>query len=65
MANQVEKIPPNVQWHVNHLPKSQKNYIFINFGMPLKMDDINVLFIFIQIHISCKSKSYMQLQTTL
>jgi hypothetical protein len=33
--------------------------------MSLKIDDISVFFIviFIQIHISCKSKSHMQLQT--
>jgi len=37
------------------------------FGMPLKKDDINVLFIlsFIQIDISCKFKSRMQLPTIL
>jgi len=47
--------------------KSQKNYMFIYFGMPLKLDDINVFFIFIftQIDISCKYKLHMQLQTTL
>jgi hypothetical protein len=47
--------------------KSQKNYIFIYFVMPLKMDDINVffIFIFIQIDISCKYKLHMQLPTTL
>jgi hypothetical protein len=43
--------------------KLQKNYIFIYFGMPLKMDDINVLFIFIfiQIDISPKEQLHMQL----
>jgi hypothetical protein len=37
------------------------------FGMPLKKDDINVLFIFIfiKIDISHKFKSHMQLQTIL
>jgi hypothetical protein len=47
--------------------KSQNNYIFIYFGMPLKLDDIRVffIFIFIQIDISCKYKLDMQLQTTL
>jgi hypothetical protein len=47
--------------------KSQKNYIFIYFGMPLKMDDINefFIFIFIQIIINCKYEFHMQLQTTL
>jgi hypothetical protein len=39
--------------------KSQINYIFIYFGMPLKMDDINVFFI--QIDISHKYKLHMQL----
>jgi hypothetical protein len=47
---------------MNHL-LSCKNYIFMYFGMPLKKDDINVLFIFIQIDISCKFKSHIQLQT--
>jgi len=42
--------------------KSQNNYIFIYFGMTLKMDDINVffIFIFIQIDISHKYKLHMQ-----
>jgi hypothetical protein len=41
--------------------------IFIYFGMPLKMDDISVffIFIFIQIDIGHKYKLHMQLQTTL
>jgi hypothetical protein len=41
--------------------KLQKNYIFIYFGMPLKMDDINVFFIFnfIQIDINHKYKLHM------
>jgi len=47
--------------------KSQITYIFIYFGMPLKMDDISVfsIFIFIQMDISHKYKLCMQLQTTL
>jgi hypothetical protein len=45
--------------------KLQKKYIFIYFGMPLEMDDINVFFIFIQININLKYKLHMQLQTTL
>ncbi len=32
--------------------KSQKHYIFIYFGMPFKMDDIKVFFIFIFIQIN-------------
>jgi hypothetical protein len=39
---------------MNHLPSYRNNYIFIYFGMSLKMDDINVFFIliFIQIDIN-------------
>ncbi len=67
VANQVEKMPHGVQWRLNHLSNHKNNYIFIYFGMPLKMDDISVffIFIFIQINISCEYKLHMQLQTTL
>jgi hypothetical protein len=52
---------------MNHLLSHKNNYIFIYFGMPLKMYDINVffIFIFIQIDISHKYKLHMQLQTIL
>jgi hypothetical protein len=67
VTNQVEKMPHGVQWSMIQLPNYRDNYIFIYFGMPLKMNDISVLFIFIfiQINISHKSKSHMHLQTTL
>ncbi len=65
VANQVEKMPYGFQWPLNHLPSCKNNYILIYFGMPLKMDDISVIFIFIQIDINRKYKSHMQLQTTL
>jgi hypothetical protein len=63
VANQVEKMPHGIQWPLNHLPSHKNNYIFIYFGTPLKMDDINAFFI--QIDITCKYKLHMQLQTTL
>ncbi len=65
VANQVEKMPCGVQFGLrNHLPNGRNNYIFIYFGMPLKMDDMSVLFIFIfiQIDINHKFKLHMQLQ---
>jgi len=48
-------MPRGIQWPLNHLSSHKNNYIFIYFGMPLKMDDISVffIFIFIQIDISC------------
>ncbi len=54
IVNEVEKMPRGVQWPMNHLPNRRNNYIFIFWGMPLKMNDINVfvIFIFIQINIS-------------
>ncbi len=45
-------MPCGIQWPLNHLPSRKKNYIFIYFGMPLKMDDIGVFFIFIFIQIT-------------
>jgi hypothetical protein len=39
--------------------KLQKKLHFHIFGMPLKMDDINVFFSFIQIDINRKYKLYM------
>jgi len=67
VANQVEKMPHGIQWPLNRLPSHKNNYIFIYFGMPLKMDDIIVffIFIFIQIDISHKYKLHMQLQAIL
>jgi hypothetical protein len=67
VTNQVEKMRHGVEWPMNHLPSHRNNANFIYFGMPLKMDDINVVFIFnfIQIDISHKYKLHMQLQTTL
>ncbi len=67
VTNQVEKMPHGFQWSMIQFPNYRDNYIFIYFGMPLKMNDISVLFIFIfiQINISHKSKSHMHLQTTL
>jgi hypothetical protein len=55
VTNQVEKVSRDIQWALNYLPSCKNNYIFIYFGMPLKMDDINVffIFIFIQINIGC------------
>jgi hypothetical protein len=50
---------------MNHLPSRKKNYIFIYFGMSLKMNDISVFFIFIQIDIRHKYKLHMQLQIIL
>jgi hypothetical protein len=55
---------------LKHLPSCKKNKIhpiFIYFKMQLKMDDINVffIFIFIQIYIGHKYKLHMQLQTIL
>ncbi len=44
-ANQVEKMPHSIRWLMNHLQSCKNNYIFIYFGMPLKMDDINVFVI--------------------
>ncbi len=44
-SNQVEKMPQCVRWPMNHLQSHKNNYIFIYFGMPLKMDDINVFLI--------------------
>jgi hypothetical protein len=65
-TNQVEKMSCGVQWLMNHLPSHKNNYIFIYFGMPLKMDDIKVFFIFIQININHEyNKLHMQLQITL
>jgi len=58
-------MPHGIQWPLNYFPSYKNNYIFIYFGMPPKMDDINVFFIFIQIDINCKYKLHMQLQTTL
>jgi hypothetical protein len=63
ITNQVEKMSHGVQWLMNHFPNHRNNYIFNYFGVSLKMDDISVFFIFIQINISHKSKSHMQLQT--
>jgi len=55
-----------IQWPLNHLPSHKNNYIFIYFGMPLKMNDISVFFIFIFIQIDItRNKLHMQLQTTL
>ncbi len=67
VANQVEKMPHGVQKPMNHFPSHRNIYIFIYFGMPLKMDDIRVffIFIFIQIDINYNYKLHMQLQTTL
>jgi len=65
VTNQLEKMPCGIQWPLNHLPSHKNKYIFIFFGMPLKVDDISAFFIFIQIDISCKYKLHMQLQTTL
>ncbi len=50
-----------IQWPLKHFPNHKKNYNFIYFGMPPKMDDINVffIFIFIQINISCKYKLHI------
>jgi len=46
--------------------KLQKPHFLMYFGMPLKKNDINVLFILIFIHdIGSKFKSHMQLQTIL
>jgi hypothetical protein len=52
---------------MNYIPSHKNNCIFIYFVIPLKMDDINVffIFIFIQFDISFKYKLHMQLQTTL
>ncbi len=63
IANQVEKMSHGVQWPMNHNSNHIKNYIFIYFGIPPKMNDINVLFI--QIDISHKFKLHMQLQIIL
>ncbi len=67
VTNQVDRMPRGIQWPLNHLRSHKNNYIFIYFGMPLKIDDINIFFIFIffQIDINCKYKLHMQLQTTL
>jgi len=48
---------------MNNLPSRKNNYVLIYYGVPLKMDDINVFFIliFIQIDISRKYKLHMQL----
>jgi hypothetical protein len=66
VVNKVEKLPHDIQWPMNHLPNHKNNYIFIYFGMLVKMNDINILIIFsfIQIDISCKFKLHIQLQTT-
>ncbi len=63
VANQIENMPCGIQWPMIHLPSHKMNYIFIYFVMPLKMDDINLFFIFIftQINISHKYKLHMQL----
>jgi hypothetical protein len=60
-------MPCGVQWPLNHHWSHRDNYIFIYFGMPLKMNDISefFIFIFIQIDISHKYKLHMQLQTIL
>ncbi len=67
VANQDEKMSRGVQWPMNHLPSHKNNYIFIYFEMPIKMDNKNVLFIFmsIQMNISGNYELHMQLQTTL
>ncbi len=67
VASQLEKIPCGVQWPMNYLLYQINEYIFIYFGMPLKINDINVFFIFlfIQMNSSHKYKLHMQLQTIL
>jgi hypothetical protein len=52
---------------MNYLLYQINEYIFIYFGMPLKINDINVFFIFlfIQMNSSHKYKLHMQLQTIL
>jgi len=42
-----------------HLPSQKTNYTFIDFGVALKMDNINVFFIFIQVDINHKYKLHM------
>jgi hypothetical protein len=46
-------------------PKLQKELHFHLFWDAIKMDDISVFFIFIQININHKYKLHMQLQTIL
>ncbi len=41
ITNQVEKMSHDIHWPMNHLISHENNYIFIYFGMPLKMGDIN------------------------
>jgi hypothetical protein len=50
-----------------NVPIRKNTYIFIYFGMPFKMDDINVffIFIFIKMEISCKYMLHLQSQTIL
>jgi hypothetical protein len=48
---------------MNHFLNHKNNYILIYFGMPLKMDNTSVffIFIFIQIDVSYNRKLHMQL----
>jgi len=57
-------MPHGIQWPLNHLSSRKNSYIFIYFGMPLKMDDINVFIIFMFIQIDIKHKYKLHIYAT-